>query len=126
MVYQGTVLGPPLWNCYFADARLVAEAEGFQDTFFADDLNLYKAFPSNTAGHAVYNALGQCQASLHTWGEKNQVLFDASKESKHILHRRRPEGDNFRILGVLWDPKLTMLEECQEVARRAGLSAEQG
>ena len=44
-VYQGTVWGPPLWNCYFADARHVAVKEGFSDIFFADDLNLYKAFP---------------------------------------------------------------------------------
>ena len=37
-----------------------------------------------------------------------------------MLHRRRPEGEDFKILGVLWDPKLTMDKQCQEVARRAG------
>ena len=48
------------------------------------------------------------------------MSFDPSKESKHVLHRRRPFGEAFRILGVLWDTKLTMLLQCQEVAQRAG------
>ena len=120
MVYQGTVWGPPLWNTYFADARFVAEAEGFNDTFFADDLNLFRAFPSTASNRTVKEALEDCQTALHKWGERNQVAFDAGKESQHILHRRHPEGENFRILGVLWDTKLTMLAECQEVAARAG------
>ena len=120
MVYQGTVWGPPLWNSYFADARFVAEAEGFDDTFFADDLNLFRAFPASTSNNTVKEALQDCQKALHKWGEKNQVAFDASKESKHVLHRRKPDGDSFRILGILWDTKLTMLAECQEVAVRAG------
>ena len=119
-VYQGTVWGPPLWNCYFADARHVAETEGYDDTFFADDLNLYKAFPTETHNDAVLHNLDECQAALHEWGTHNQVLFDAGKESKHVLHRRQPAGDSFRILGVLWDTKLTMAQACQEVAQRAG------
>jgi len=120
MVYQGTVLGPPLWNSYFADARLVAEAEGLDDTFFADDLNLFRAFPTSTANDLITNSLEEGQAAVHTWGVKNQVQFDAGKESFHILHRRRPKGESFKIMGILWDTKLTMLAECQEVAARAG------
>ena len=64
--------------------------------------------------------LNECQAALHEWGTRNQVLFDAGKESKHVLHRRQPAGDSFRMLGVLWDTKLTMAQACQEVAQRAG------
>ena len=37
MVYQGTVLGPPLWNIFFADARHVVPGLGFAETVFADD-----------------------------------------------------------------------------------------
>ena len=120
MVYQGTVWGPPLWNCYFGDSRLVAEEEGFHDTFFADDLNLYKVFPSQTGTEMVTEALDECQARLHTWGGMNQVVFDPAKESKHVLHRRKPKGESFCILGVLWDVKLTMLLQRQKVAQRAG------
>ena len=34
-VFQGTVLGPPLWNVYFADARRALVHTGFQETVFA-------------------------------------------------------------------------------------------
>ena len=41
MVYQGTVLGPPLWNIYFADAALAVNLHGFLEIIFADDLNCF-------------------------------------------------------------------------------------
>ena len=65
MVFQGTVLGPPLWSVYFEDSRLVAAQEGFEDTYFADDLNLFRSFPSTTGNHTVTAALDDCQKSLH-------------------------------------------------------------
>ena len=43
-VYQGTVLGPPLWNVYFADARRALVHQSFVETTFADDLNAWRAF----------------------------------------------------------------------------------
>ena len=48
-VYQGTVWGPPLWNCHYEDARLVATREEFVETVFADDLNCYKPSMANAA-----------------------------------------------------------------------------
>ena len=47
--------------------------------------------------------------------------FDQKKESFHVLHRRDPEGDNFRVLRVLRDTKLSMEPECEEVRERAFL-----
>ena len=100
-VYQGTVLAPPLWNTYFADARSVAVEDNFEDMFFADDFNLYKAFLASTANDLVTQSLDERQEALHVWGERNQVQFDAAKESKHILHKKHPQGEDFKILGVL-------------------------
>ena len=37
-VFQGTVLGPPLWNVYYQDARRHVNDVGFLETVFADDL----------------------------------------------------------------------------------------
>ena len=37
MVFQGTVWGPPLWNCFFEDARAPVRKSGFDETVFADD-----------------------------------------------------------------------------------------
>ena len=119
MVYQGTVWGPPLWNCYFSDARCAVNGAGFLDTFFADDLNCFRDFLPEVRNEAIVEELELCQAALHTWGAANQVEFDAGKESLHVLHRRDPAGDSFRILGVLWDTKLLMDAECEEVGARA-------
>ena len=46
-------------------------------------------------------------------------MFDASKESLHVLHRRKPDGELFKGLGVLWDTKLKLDAEVHEVAARA-------
>ena len=71
--------------------------------------------PSKSIKEEVF----ECQAKLHKWGRANQVLFDAGKETLHVLHKRKPEGDSFRGLGVLWDTKLRMEMQCHEVGVRA-------
>ena len=43
-VFQGTVLGPPLWNTFFADSTRPLTKKGFASTAFADDLNAWKAY----------------------------------------------------------------------------------
>ena len=43
------------------------------------------------------------------------MLFDAGKESKHILSARQPEGDNFKIIGVLFDCRLYMQDAVTEL-----------
>ena len=42
-IYQGTVLGPPLWNVFFSDVSTVIPRE-FKEVKFADDLNVFRAF----------------------------------------------------------------------------------
>ena len=46
-VFQGTVLGPPLWNTTFADSNRPLTKKGFAATAFASDLNAWKAFRLN-------------------------------------------------------------------------------
>ena len=41
-VYQGTVLGPPLWNAFFADVAVPASSTGGEEGMFADDLNVFQ------------------------------------------------------------------------------------
>ena len=38
-VFQGTVLGPPLWNLFYADACRATRKYFFTETIFADDYN---------------------------------------------------------------------------------------
>ena len=47
--------------------------------------------------------LGLCQSDIHKWGEANQVVFETSKESFHILHPKHPHGGPFKMLGIHFD-----------------------
>ncbi|CAE8602818.1 unnamed protein product [Polarella glacialis] len=118
-VYQGTVLGPLLWNCHYEDARRASE-HGFDENIFADDLNCFKVFDRRAPNDEVYAEPQSRQSSLHRWGAANQVTFDPGKESFHIIDRRAPAGADFRNLGVTFDTKLIMNTAAHEVALQAG------
>ena len=117
-VFQGTVLGSPVWNVFYADARYAVNNLGWVETVFADDFNAWKTFRPSEAGVRAH----QCKAQhdLHDWGWANRVLFDPTKESFHTLHRAFFEGENFKILGCLFDPQLLMHAACRMVATEAG------
>ena len=53
-------------------------------------------------------------------GAANEVVFDPSKESAHILHRSRYSEANFKIIGCVFDPQLRMLDAAKHIAREAG------
>ena len=108
MVYQGTVWGPALWNCFFEDARLALNADGFTEVVFADDCNCYKTFPRHISNRIILSELEACQSSLHRWGHANQATFDPSKECFCVLSNTDPYGASFRILGIEFDTKLQM------------------
>ena len=69
MVYQGTVLGPPLWNVYYADAAAAVNLIGFLEIVFADDLNCFKDFGLNVTHGTMREEMNQCQLELHKWGQ---------------------------------------------------------
>ena len=112
MLFQGTVLGPPLWNIFFKDARDAVRESGFSEVVFADDLNCWKAYANKTKHEDIQKELNQCQQNLHAWGAGNAVAFDPGKESFHILATNgRGEGPDFKMLGVLFDTNLSMRTE---------------
>ena len=119
MVFQGTVLGPSLWNVFFADVHEAAEAAGGTETKFADDLSVYKTFALQTANEEVRDDLKKSQASVHKWGELNRVTFDAAKEHFCVLHPTEGEGADFRLLGPVFDCKLTMDSAVAKVVQKA-------
>ena len=82
---------------------------GFEEVVFADDLNDFKSYPAGTDDQTLQSDMQECQENLHKWGRANQVAFDPSKESKHILATcGRGSGGPFTLLGVAFDPRLTM------------------
>ena len=124
-VFQGTVLGSPLWNLFYEDARHSVNDKGFSESVFADDFNCWKSFGvRHTAVEEdqakALDELKQVQQELHLWGDANRVIFDPSKESFHLVHRRFYSGEDFKLLGVVFDSALLMHHAAREVATEAG------
>ena len=121
-VYQGTVWGPQLWNTHFGDVHHVIREREFMEVVYADDLNALKPLRRETSIAEAVEDMKLCQSKLHAWGRANAMTFDASKESLHILSRLDEEcyGDPFKILGVIFDPKMKMDVEINKLAIIAG------
>ena len=114
MVFQGTVLGPTLWNFLFEDARLAINEWRYTEAVYADGLNAYRAVASKTSNEVIDESITKCQQELRRWGRANQVAFDAAKESSHIMSLTQPAGDPFKLIGVIFDGGLAMTEAAGE------------
>ena len=120
MVYQGTVWGPTLWNVFYEDARQPVKESGFTEVVYADDLNAYQEEKQETSNEEALQKATACQTALHTWGKANQVVFDSTKESFHVLSPKTPEGEDFRLLGIPFDCEISMESAVRELAQEAG------
>ena len=119
-VFQGTVLGPPLWNYFYADARFSVRNHGFTETVFADDFNCWTPLDKDVSEEEAVRKLAECQRSLHRWGIANRVTFDPQKEEFLIIRRRNALGAEFRLLGVIFDAQLLMHKGVRKIATEAG------
>ena len=108
MVFQGTVLGPPLWNTFFADVSVPASSGGGQAAKFADDLNVFQFFDKQTPPDTVVEELASCRTRVHTWGRANRVTSDPAKEHLVVLHPSEFDGEPFKLLGLMIDLDLRM------------------
>ena len=117
-VFQGTVLGPPLWNVFFAPIDDAIRSQNFNVAKFADDLSAFKYFERSTPNASIMESLRVCQSATHRWGVQSRVTFDATKEHFCILDRSDGCGDVFKLLGVLIDPKLNMSDEVQRIKKK--------
>jgi hypothetical protein len=120
MVFQGTVFGPDLWNIFYEDAREAIKEMHYEENVFADDLNAYRIFPETRPNEKILESLKACQRELHSWGEANQVQFDAGKEGLQILSLNGDAyGEDFKILGVIFDVELSMRGAVDDLATAA-------
>ena len=117
-LFQGTVLGPPLWNTFFKSIDTPILEKAFRGAKFADDLTAYKNFESSTPNAEILDKLRDVQIHVHSWGHKHRVTFDAAKEHFCILHRADCCGEAFKLLGTLVDPKLIMEDEVNRIRRK--------
>ena len=108
MVFQGTVLGPPLWNSFFADV-IHHVPEGQQEiNLFADDLTVMTSVSQNHSNDLLLETLSEIQVRTHAWGARNQVEFDPGKEYFKIIHPALGQGEDWKLLGTLLDSRLSM------------------
>ena len=110
MIFQGTCLGPPLWNVYFSDVDATATSTGGRATKYADDLTTHKTYERSTTTDEILNDTATLQTRLHDWGTTRRITFDATKETTVIFHHTETYGDTFRLLATMIDPKLTMTD----------------
>ena len=118
-VFQGTVLGPALWNAFFEMIDATITSCAFRTAKFADDLTAYRNFEGATPTQEICEKLQACQSDVHDFGRRHQVAFDGAKEHFCILHRGEPHGEAFRLLGCLVDPKLAMDAEIVRIKKKA-------
>ena len=104
MAFQGTVWGPSLWNVFVGDAAVVFESAGFTVVMYADDVNAFKAYPSSMSNACALADMKLRQAELHRWGLANRVTFGAGKEKFAVLSTTDAAAENFKVLGLLFDP----------------------
>jgi len=119
MVFQGTVLGPTLWNSFFSDIAFAASSGGGEGRLFADDLNVFKQFAFSVPNSQVKANMAITRSEVHRWGYRNRVTFDHSKEYLVIIHPIQGEGMDFRLFGSLLDVKFTMAPAVQDILDRA-------
>ena len=92
MVFQGTVLGPMLWNSFFGDVAVEVPQGQQIMNLFADDLTAETHCPHNIGSATTMAELKEIQIRTHQWGARDQVTYDPRKELLKIIHASASEG----------------------------------
>ena len=64
-VFQGTILGPALWNTFFDDISRVVASADLVELLFADDLNCFKTFSNDTSNEEILTHLKKGKKLCH-------------------------------------------------------------
>ena len=107
-VIQGTVLGPPLWNSFFADVPDPASDAGGTGTIFANDLNTFHEFDRRTPLADIISEQSGCRRRVRSRGVTNGVRLDPAKAHLLVIHPDESHGELFKILGLMMDLNLRM------------------
>ena len=90
MVFQGSVLGPPLWNIFHADFARSVQKKTFTESIFANDLNCFKNFAKVIGREYILRQIQDCQKKVHVWGHANKVSFDFAKKTRVYFRSAAP------------------------------------
>jgi hypothetical protein len=97
-----------LWNFHFASISDMLRTLEVTDAKFADDLTVFKAFPSNAGDHDIRQRMEHVQQRCHAWGHHHMVQFEPAKEHVLLLHRHASSLATFKLLGTTFDLRLRM------------------
>jgi hypothetical protein len=118
-VFQGTVLGPPLWNAFAADVEIPTCNAGACPVDNADNLTAWMCFSASTPNATVLHELRSVRNAIRQLGEDTRVCFDASKEEVTIFHKTSGHGTTTKLLGGLFDPNPLMSDAVYAIAQQA-------
>ena len=102
------MLGPCLWNTFFADVSALARSTGGKEAMFADDLNVFQKFDRLVPLPTVTSTFENCRARVHSWGRANRIIFDPGKEHLVVMHPSLGHGSAFKLHGCAMDTDLCM------------------
>merc|ERR1712110_691386 len=85
-----------------------ARMYGGTESMFADDLNMFQQFDGSVSNEAILRSLQQTQHSVHKWGDRFLVSFDAGKEHAIIIHPIDGQGETFKFVENYIDVHLNM------------------
>ena len=132
-VLQGSILGPTLFLIYVNDAHKCL-APGTDMGVYADDTTLYMLVRTDDCTATQSASLQQSLTALHAWGQKRKVQCEPTKSqcttiSRHQLQQQLPSpvfGDQqvphdhqLKLLGVLFDDRLSYRAHLRQVSLRA-------
>ena len=89
---------------------------GDNDTIPADDMNAWKMYGATVPNDVIMADSAICQRNLLEWGNAIRGCFDHEKQPMHVLSLKENEGSDFRILGILYDPRLAMKDAVAKTA----------
>ena len=121
MVFQGTVLGPALWNAFFADIAVEVPCNKQGINLFADDQTVMTTVPQNVADHILLDELQQVQGRTQACARKNQVDCDSANWILKIIHLSLGQGDVFKLPSTLFDCALSMMHVLKNCSAKQGL-----
>ena len=81
MIFQVTVLGPILWNIFYADSATALQKHGYTEIIYADDLNGFKKYSRQVPDATLLEEGKSTQQSLHAWGHTIDVNLTPGKRA---------------------------------------------
>lgn len=122
MVFQGTVLGPTLWNVFFADIVHHVQQGAHETNLFADDLSISSRYPQNMSNDSVSADLQDAQDRAHEWVGLIETCLMHLKRMRTSYIQDTVEMMNSSCLALLLIPRqafvLLLTRCCRNVGQR--------